>query len=166
MNDTIRVSDISVTYQGIQPAYVINKKGVSYCQIQGAFENDAIHLEYDILMKKNYVKKAKYDLVKDDSVVIQRKGNEFFILISIVSEAFQEGEAGKREAKKAVKKADYQYTYQFKEIDKKIVEKDTVQQNARQVFDHILKEHGINTSGNTPSDSYASTWKIGHPDEA
>ena len=166
MNDTIRVSDISVTYQGVQPAYIVNKSKVSYCQIQGAFENDAIHLEYDILLKKAYVIKSKFDLIKDDKMVIQKRGNEFFILLSIEDRDFVIGEDGKREASGSVKKSDYHYTYHFKEIEKEKVQKDAVEQNAKKVFDDILKGYGISTESRNPSDSIAATWKIGHPDQS
>lgn len=164
MNDTIRVSDTSVTYQGVQPAYIVNKSNVSYCQIQGSFENDAIHLDYEILLKKSYVKKSKTDLIKNDTMVLQKRGNKFFILLSILDSDFSIGEDGKREASGSFKNSDYRYTYFFKEIEKEQVEKDAVEQNARKAFDDLLKGYGLNTEKNNPSDAIAATWKIGHPD--
>lgn len=164
MNDTIRISDQSIMYQGLQPAYVISRKKISYCQIQGVFENDAVHLEYNILMKKAYVKKCNIDLIKDNQLIVQRKKNDFFILLSVPAEEYVKDEEGKRFVSKKDKTADYEYSFYFRELDQKQVAKDTVEQNAKEVFNNILKEYGINTDGSSVADNYMKSWKIGHPD--
>ncbi len=165
MNDTIRVSDVSVMYQGVQPAYVISKNKVKYCQIKGEFQNDAIHLSYNIEMKRAYVKKCGMDLVSDSRTVIQKRGNEFFILFDIVKDQFKTGPEGRRFAENTVKTSDYYYTLRFDELDREQVVKDTISTNAKDVFNNILKEYGLNgEAGNNPSDSYVASWKIGHPE--
>lgn len=165
MNDTIRVSDLSVNYQGTQPAYVISKKKVKYCQIKESYENDAIRLSYNIEMKQSYVKKSGMNLIVDSQTMIQRRGNEFFILFDVGSEQFREGEDGRRYAETSGRTSDYSYTVRFDELDKEQVVKDTISTNARDVFNNILKEYGLNgETGNNPSDSYVASWKIGHPE--
>lgn len=165
MNDTIRVSDVSVMYQGVQPAYVINKNKVKYCQIKGEFHNDAIRLTYNIEMKRSYVRKCGMDLVSDSQAIIQKKGNEFFILFDMVSDQFREGTDGKRFAESSRRTSDYYYTVRFEELDREQVVKDTISTNAKDVFNNILKEYGLNgEAGTNPSDSYVASWKIGHPE--
>ena len=140
MNDTIRVSDVSVMYQGVQPAYVISKNKIKYCQIKGEFENDAIHLSYNIEMKRAYVKKCGMDLVSDSQAIIQKRGNEFFILFDMVSDQFKVGEDGKRYAEHSVKTSDYSYTLRFDELDREQVVKDTISTNAKDVFNNIASQ--------------------------
>ena len=165
MNDTIRVSETSVMYQGVQPAYVINRNKVKLCQIRGEFQNDAVRLTYNIEMKRSYVKRCGMNLIKDRQAVVQKRGNEFFVLFDVVSEQFKEGEDGKRRTESSVRTADYDYSFRFEELDHRQVVKDTISTNARDVFNNILKEYGLDgEAGSNPSDSYAVSWNIGHPE--
>jgi len=165
MNDTIRVSDTSVMYQGIQPAVLISKGKVRYCQIRGEFKNDAIRLTYQIDMKASYVKKCGMDLVKDRQAIIQKRGKDFFILFDSISQDFAIDDDGKRRVERSVRKPDYSYSFRFEELDEEQVVRDTISTNARDVFNGILKQYGIRgeADGN-PSDSYMASWKIGHPE--
>ena len=83
----------------------------------------------------------------------------------MVSDQFKVGEDGKRYAEHSVKTSDYSYTLRFDELDREQVVKDTISTNAKDVFNNILKEYGLNgEAGNNPSDSYVASWKIGHPE--
>ncbi|MBR5048014.1 MAG: hypothetical protein IKX76_07225, partial [Eubacterium sp.] len=120
---------------------------------------------YNIEMKRAYVRKCGMDLIRDSQAIIQRRGNEFFILFDVVSGQFKEGPDGKRFAESSARTSDYCYSLRFEELDREQVVKDTISTNAKDVFNNILKEYGLNgEAGNNPSDSYVASWKIGHPE--
>ncbi len=141
-----------------------------YAVFEGEYNNGAVRAAFDIRMKTSFIKKAPLDLIKNDHMIFQKKGQVFFLLFEADKDHFDRVDDSVTVFEEEKKTRDYQYKIEFRHDSsiKPEKKKSALGGKAGERMDEInaiLEEHGITEAdASSPVAEYMKTWKLGHPD--
>ena len=146
----------------------INK--VDYAVFEGQYNNGVVSADFDIRMKLSYIRKIPVDLIKNDHIILQKKGNYFFFLFEGDKSKFK-GDGGYRVFEESGRTGNYNYRVSLKKNTKAVEQKPGSKLGGRagELMDEVnelLEKHGITeVDPSSPVSEYMKSWKLGHPDE-
>ena len=145
----------------------INK--TDYAVFEGEYNNGAVAAAFDIRMKLSYIRKCPVDLIKNDHMVLQKRGSYFFFLFEGDKSKFKE-EGDFQVFEESGKTGHYNYRVSFRKDTKAQAQKpkSRLGGKAGQLMDEVnelLEKNGITEADpSSPVSEYMKSWRLGHPD--
>ena len=142
----------------------------SYVVFETQLDNGLFQVDLMIRLKAGYVKN-RYDLIKNDHMIFQKRGEACFLLFEADKKDFktETDKIAVFEEEAAV--ADYDYRILIQKNQEGSVQKEeqapgTGASGALNRINSMLAQHGISEEETSSLvDGVMKTWKLGHPDE-
>ena len=170
MAATISDNAQKMIFQSDMAASLRRMGKTEYAVFEGEYNTGAVRTAFDIRMKTSFIKKTPLDLIKNDHMIFQKKGQLFFLLFEADKKFFEQIDETTTTFKEEKKTRDYQYKIEFTRDSsiKPEKKKSALGGKAGERMDEInaiLEKHGITEAdASSPVAEYMKTWKLGHPD--
>ena len=133
-------------------------------------DNGIFKVSFIAQLKAGFVKN-KIDLIKNDHMILQKKGSGYFLLFEAAKDAFIREDDEREYYEEAVSCSDYDYKILIKKdrSARPEIKKPAPADGPDAALNRInamLEEHGITDADPSSAiNEFMKTWKLGHPEE-
>lgn len=170
MSASITDNKEKVVFQGDFDGHTYRIRKTSYVIIEAEQDNKAFQVDLMIRIKSSFAKN-NYDLIKNDHMIFQKRGDRYFLLFEADKNDFQEGQDQTEIFEEEKASSNYDYRIMIKKnLAVKAEASDNLPKTGPEAalnrINTMLSEHGITDADvSSPVDEFMKTWKLGHPDE-
>ena len=159
-----------VTFQTDMNGSVRRLNRTDYVVFEERQDNGVFEVTLSMQVKAGYVRKSSPDLLKNDHIIFQKRGNYFFFLFEALKASFQSDESGSESFQESGRNSDYQYKITIKK-NASVPEADDEPVSGADAsikrINKLLQDHGLaEVEESSPVTEFMKTWKLGHPDES
>lgn len=170
MPASISDNNEKIVFQGDFDGHTVRIRKTSYEIVETQQDNRVFQVDMMVRVKSSYAKN-NYDLIKNDHMIFQKRGERFFLLFEADRDAFKEGNDQTLVFEEEMTTSNYDYRIMIQKNPAAKPEAsdappETGADAALSRINAMLSEHGITDADvATPVESFMKTWKLGHPDE-